>query len=238
MTPEERQLLDGLFDRIRQSSAAPRDREAEDLIRHAVEAQPYAPYLLAQAVIVQEEALKAAAARMQELEAERDAARAEAQRPASGGFLGSLFGGPPAAAPAGRSGSGIPSLGGARSFDREAPAAPMQPGGPWGGPGGAFGGRPGPFGGAGAGAGGGSFLRGALATAAGVAGGALLFSGIQSMLSGGLGEQATALGEDVQSALGGAPVAPVNAEDTSAAVDDAAFDDFDVDDGGDGGDWA
>jgi len=70
MTPEERQMLEGLFDRVKQSSAAPRDREAEDMIHQAVQAQPHAPYLLAQAVIVQEEGLKAAAARIQELEAE------------------------------------------------------------------------------------------------------------------------------------------------------------------------
>lgn len=235
MTPEERQLLDGLFERIRQSSAAPRDREAEDLIQRAVQAQPYAPYLLAQAVIVQEEALKAAAARMQELEAERDAARADAQRPAAGGFLGGLFGGPATSAP--RSASGIPSVGGSRPVDGGAMSA--QPGGPWGGAGGGFGGRPGPFGAAAPGAGGGSFLRGALATAAGVAGGALLFSGIQSMLSGGVGEEVSKLGEDVQGALGGAPVEPINHDDTAGTVDDASFDDFDADDGGgDGGDWA
>ncbi len=53
MSPEERQLLIGLFDRVRGAAANPRDREAEALIDDAVRAQPYAPYLLAQTVLVQ-----------------------------------------------------------------------------------------------------------------------------------------------------------------------------------------
>lgn len=234
MTPEERQMLEGLFDRVKQSSAAPRDREAETFIQQAVQAQPYAPYLLSQAVIVQEEGLKAAAARIQQLEAELEQARAQAQRPAAGGFLGGLFGSSqPAAAPPpqARSGSGVPSFGGQR--------APFQqlPSGPWGGQGGAFGGRPGPFGGAPA-AGGGSFLKGALATAAGVAGGALLFSGISSMMQG-AGDQVSALGDQAQQALGGAPVEPASApmEEEPGGYQEAAWDDPGADDMG-GDDWA
>jgi hypothetical protein len=238
MTPEERQMLEGLFDRVKQSSAAPRDREAEDMIHQAVQAQPHAPYLLAQAVIVQEEGLKAAAARIQELEAELDAARAQAQRPAAGGFLGGLFGGgsPAPAAPA-RSGSGVPSFGGQR-----APFQPSaQPSGPWGGQPGAPGGRPGPFGGGGGApaAGGGSFLRGAMATAAGVAGGALLFSGIQSLMAGGITDPVSAVG-DQASAAADAAMQPASApaEDPSAGYEEAAYDDPGADDFGDDGDWA
>ncbi len=237
MTPEERQLLEGLFDRVKQSSAAPRDREAEEFIQQAVQAQPHAPYLLAQAVIVQEEGLKAASARIQELEAELEQARAQAQRPAAGGFLGSLFGGgqPAAPAPQARSGSGVPSFGGPRAPFQQ----PAQPTGPWGGQGGAFGGRPGPFGGA-PGAGGGSFLRGAMATAAGVAGGALLFSGIQSLMAGGVTDPVSAVGDQAQAALGGAAVQPASAaaEDPSAGDEEAAYDDPGADDFGGDGDWA
>ncbi len=233
MTPEERQMLEGLFDRVKQAANAPRDPEAEQLILQAVQAQPYAPYLLAQAVIIQDEGLKAAANRIQELEAELEQARAQAQRP-SGGFLGGLFGGGAPAAPA-RSASGIPSFGG----QQRAPFQ-QQPSGPWGGQQGAFGGRPGPFGGGQPGAGG-SFLKGALATAAGVAGGALLFSGIQSMMQG-AGDQVSALGGDVQNALGGAPVEPAStAAEEQGGYEQAAWDDPGADDmGGDlgGDDWA
>ena len=68
MTPEERQLLSELFDRVRSASGNTRDPEAEAFIADQVRAQPYAPYLMAQAVIVQEEGLKKAAARIEELE--------------------------------------------------------------------------------------------------------------------------------------------------------------------------
>ena len=56
MSPEERQLLQGLFDRIRSGAANQRDREAEAFIADNIRQQPYAPYLLAQTVIVQDQA--------------------------------------------------------------------------------------------------------------------------------------------------------------------------------------
>ncbi len=68
MSPEERQLLVDLFDRTRQASSNPRDREAESFISDQVRSQPYAPYLLAQTVIVQDQALRAANERLQQLE--------------------------------------------------------------------------------------------------------------------------------------------------------------------------
>ena len=61
MTPQERQVLADLFERIRSAAAAPRDAEAEAFIAEAVRAQPYAPYLLAQTALVQQHALDAAA---------------------------------------------------------------------------------------------------------------------------------------------------------------------------------
>ena len=100
MSPEERQLLAGLFERTKAASSAPRDQEAETFISEQVKAQPYAPYLLAQTVIVQEQALEGANARIGELEAR---VRELESKPA-GGFLGGLFGSqnagvPPRAAP-------------------------------------------------------------------------------------------------------------------------------------------
>ena len=68
MTPEERQLIAGLFDRMRSFGAPDKDREAEALIGQSVRSNPDAPYMLVQSVLVQEQALQAANDRVQELE--------------------------------------------------------------------------------------------------------------------------------------------------------------------------
>src|SRR5262245_18418286 len=109
MSPEERQVLSSLFDRTSAAAATPRTADAEAFIGQALKDQPYAPYFLAQAVIVQEQGLKAAAVRIQELEArirELEAHRGE-NREQQGGFLGglgSLFGGGEREQPTRRSG--------------------------------------------------------------------------------------------------------------------------------------
>ncbi len=150
MQPQERELIAGLFDRLRPFESQPRDAEAEALIREGIARQPAAPYLLVQTVLVQEQALKAAAQqRIAELEANAGGA------PASSGFLGSAPRlGPWGAQPA------------AQAPAQAAPAtrSPLQA---------ALSGQP---------AGGGGFLRSAMATAAGVAGGALLFEGIRGLM--------------------------------------------------------
>ncbi len=46
MSPEERQLLTALFDRVRTAAATPRDREAEALIDQATREQPYPPPII------------------------------------------------------------------------------------------------------------------------------------------------------------------------------------------------
>ena len=56
MTPEERQMLAGLFERVASTAATPREPEAEAFINDAVRAQPHAPYVLAQTVLVQQQA--------------------------------------------------------------------------------------------------------------------------------------------------------------------------------------
>ena len=174
MTPDERQLLSGLFDRIKNAANQPRDREAESFIGDAVRSQPYAPYLLSQTVIVQEQALRAANDKLQELEAKVQSLESGQQASgADSGFLGGL----------GRSIFG----GGPSSPSR--PAQPVQPTGyapqPSYGQGG--GGSPGgPWGqGAAAPAQGGGFLKGALGAAAGVAGGVLLANSISGLFHGG-----------------------------------------------------
>jgi uncharacterized protein len=178
MSPEERDLLTGLFDRIRGAANTPRDQEAETLIQDATKTQPYAPYFLAQTVLVQDQALQAANSRLQELEGKvKELESKAASQPRSGGFLsglGSLFGGSgPSAAP--RAPAPPPSSGGwnqpppqggwQRPPQGYAPSGPVP--GPWSG-----------------GGGGGGFLTGALGTAAGVAGGVLLADSIRGLFAG------------------------------------------------------
>lgn len=187
MSPEERQLLTGLFDRVQSAANNPRDKEAEAFIAEATRALPYAPYLLAQTVIVQDQALQAANARLQELEAKvHDLEQRAAQQPSgSGGFLsglGSLFGagGPPPRGPTPSAGSRwqqSPPPSGWQPPPQQGygqqPYPPAQQPGPWGGPG--VGQAPSQ---------GGGFLKGALGAAAGVAGGVLLADSIRGLFGG------------------------------------------------------
>jgi len=186
MSPEERQLLAGLFERTKGAASAPRDQEAEAYINDQIKTQPAAPYLLAQTVIVQDHALQAANQRLQELEGQvrelQAQVQAQQQKPASGGFLGGLFGGGAASAPP----------------PRPAPQQSygQQPGGPWGAPPQQGGYAPQPAypqqggyapqqGGFAPPAQGGGFLKGALGAAAGVAGGVLLADSIRGLFHGG-----------------------------------------------------
>ncbi len=181
MSPDERSMLTALFERIRAASGNPRDRDAEALIADGVRAMPFAPYLLAQTVLVQEQALRAANDRVVELEAQL---AQQAQAPASGGsFLGgigkSIFGNDAPRA------SSLPGYAPARPQNY---AQPQQP---------AYGNSPGPWGSGQMGGGqmqaappassGGGFLKGALGAAAGVAGGVLLADSIRGMMGGGHG---------------------------------------------------
>src|SRR5947209_101149 len=69
MTPQERQLIDDLFDRLSRVESAPRDPEAMAAIAEGLRRAPNAVYALVQTVLVQDEALKRANSRIQELEA-------------------------------------------------------------------------------------------------------------------------------------------------------------------------
>lgn len=176
MTPQEKDLITQLVDRLKQAGGQPKDAEAEALIKAAVQATPDIPYVLVQTALIQTMSLEGAQARISELEREvAQAKAAAAAKPTS--FLGSLLGGgsrpaPQPVQPMGRPGS-VPQSGG---YGQQPPPgyAAQQP------PPGYAPQQAGPMGG-----GGSSFLRTAAMTAAGVAGGALLYHGISSMMSGG-----------------------------------------------------
>jgi hypothetical protein len=67
MTPQERQLIDDLFDRLARLEGQPRDPQAQQAIENGLSRAPNALYPLVQTVLVQDEALKRAQARLAEL---------------------------------------------------------------------------------------------------------------------------------------------------------------------------
>jgi uncharacterized protein len=170
MTPAERALVTELFDRLATLENASRDPQAEGLIRDGMRRAPNAAYSLVQTMLLQDEALKQADARIQELESQPGSGAAPSREP---GFLDSmrdaLLGRPQAAEP--RAGS-VPSVRPAdaprssawgapqdfRAGDQAMAAEPMRPGG--------------------------SFLGTAAATAAGVIGGSLLANSMRGMMGG------------------------------------------------------
>lgn len=193
MSPDERQLITDLFERMRSFGPVDKDREADALIQQAVRATPDAAYKLVQSVLVQENALQESGNRIQDLEAQvadLQAALAAPQRqPAGGGsFLGGLFGGGKAAAPA----QSVPVSGRSSGFGQ----APQQGGSPWGQQRqapqqGSMGGGYAPQQGYAQQApmqqqpAGGGFMKSAMTTAAGVAGGMLAAGAIRDMMGGG-----------------------------------------------------
>lgn len=186
MTPQEKDLITTLLERLRGAAGQPKDPEADALIRQAMAEQPDAPYLLTQTVLIQDISLHTAQNRIAELE--KQLADAQAAKPAPS-FLGGLFGRSEPAAPA-ASGS-VPSAGpwsrpqppSAPPQQTMAPAAFAQPGYGQGG----YAQPPGGMGSVFGSGGGGGFLRQAATTAAGIAGGALLFQGIESLFGRGMG---------------------------------------------------
>ena len=93
MDQNERQIIEELFGKLRQAEAqsGPRDAQAEGFIREQVARQPAAPYLMAQAIVIQEQALAQSQARIQELEEQLRSRPAASS--GGGGLFGSLFGG-------------------------------------------------------------------------------------------------------------------------------------------------
>ncbi len=259
MTPQERQLVDDLFDRLSKLEGAPRDPDAAAAIAQGLRSAPNAVYALVQTVLLQDEALKRANSRIQELEA----GGAGEQRQ-SGGFLDSMretiFGQERGSVPNVRPPdlASRPTWNSGQVLQQAQGPAPYNQG-PYGQP---YGAPQAPMGG-----GGGSFLGTAAAAAAGVVGGSLLLGSIRSMMGGGshqsfgdtagLGDKATGQTPwSDQSGSGLAREAGINdigssgrgADDNSRAGlfdsasndddhDDADLDsdDFDGDGDGDGG---
>ena len=160
MTPQEKDLIQAVFDRLARAGGGAKDSEAQAFIEGQVRRQPDAAYGLTQAVIVLEAGLNQAQQKISEMQRQLDEARGGAAQ--SGGFLGSS-----------PWGSGSVPRSGAQPQPQPAyapqPVYAPQPGasGPWAQP-----------------SGGSSFLRNAATMAAGVAGGTLIAEGLTSLFSG------------------------------------------------------
>ena len=177
MTPQERQLVDDLFDRLTKVESAPRDPDAVAAINEGLRKAPNAVYALVQTALLQDEALKRADSRIQELEA-----HGGAEQQQSGGFLDSMRdaifgqgqprGSVPNVPP--REASSRPVWNSGQAMQQsQGPGQYNQP--PYGQP---YGAPQAPMGG------GGSFLGTAAAAAAAVVGGSLLLNSIRSMMGG------------------------------------------------------
>jgi hypothetical protein len=179
MTPQERQLINELFQRLASLESNPRDPDAEAMIREGLRRAPNAVYSLVQSVLVQDEALKAANNRIQDYEQQFGGPQQE--QPQQRGFLDSMRdsifgregsrGSVPSVPQSGAAPGGSDPWGRQQGYQQQAYAqqpgyqagAPMQPQ---------------------AGGGGGSFLGTAAAAAAGMIGGSLLMNGIRSAMAG------------------------------------------------------
>jgi hypothetical protein len=116
MDRNDQQAIEQLFGKLSavERQMPQRDADADAYIRDQIATQPAAPYYMAQTIVMQEQALQGAQARIEELEAQAAAPRQ------SGGLFGSLFG---SSAPAPRRSGAVPTIG--RQAAGAAPASPF-----------------------------------------------------------------------------------------------------------------
>ncbi len=173
MTEDERSLIAELFNRLVTLENSPRDPAAEQAIYDGFQQAPNAAYALVQTVLVQDEALKRAQARIQELEQ----AAGGGEPPRDTSFLGSMR--QTLGLGESRRGGSVPSINagmsaawrntGTTAMQAQPEPAPQAP----------------PMAPAYGPSGGSSFLGTAAAAAAGVVGGSLLMGSLRSLMGGG-----------------------------------------------------
>jgi hypothetical protein len=151
MTPDEKNMLTELANKVAQTPAPPKDPEAEDFIRTRIGSRPDALYLMTQTVLIQNMALEQAQQQIAQLQG-----GGQGQVP-GGSFLGAGGSRGYNAGPSGSSYAAPPPQQQYTQYSAPPPQAAQAPSG-----------QP-------------SFLRGAAQTAAGVAAGALAFEGVRSL---------------------------------------------------------
>jgi hypothetical protein len=210
MDASEQKLISDLFARMRGMQGIDKDHDAASLIDRETAANPDAAYLLTQSVLVQEQALQKANQRIAELETQVSELQTARPAAAATAVPQAGFGARPSAVPASGVGRGAP-MGvpagamAANDAGREAPGRDRAA--------------------EGRGAQSGGFMAQAMTTAAGVAGGMLLASGISSLFSGSNTDSSSASATDTASAT---PTDTSQQATETAAADqqqDAAQDD-------------
>lgn len=213
MNPQEKQVLENFLNQLVQARVDTKDAQADALITAAITRQPDAAYLLVQRTLMLDQALAAARTQISSLQNELQAARASASpsSSSSGSFLDSANTWGYGASPR----QGVSPVAQAQAMST--PAIPIQPAST---PRSSF------FGGFG------STLGNIATTAAGVAGGALLFQGIENLFHHNSGS-----GFFSQSAMGSAPTETIvnnfyegdtSRDDGFAAQSDSNFLDTDL----------
>ena len=117
MDRNDQQAIESLFKKLAnvERQSPPRDAEAEAYIREQIARQPGAPYYMAQTIVVQEQALNAAQARIEELERQL-----ASRQGASGGMFSGILGD---SRQSSRSAGSVPRVG---RPEAEAPANPLH----------------------------------------------------------------------------------------------------------------
>jgi hypothetical protein len=179
MTPQENSMLEDLVRKVGETQLTEKDPEADQLLRQELGRDPDAVYKLAQTVLVQNLALNQARAQIREMQQTQQ----QVQPARATSFLGGLLGhrDPPMPTPPQYQQVPSPQPPGYQA----PPQYAISP--PYAGPG------PSPAG---------SFLRSAATTAVGIAGGALVFEGIESLMRGfghGSGEWSSGFGSGAPS---------------------------------------
>ena len=90
MTPEERQLLTTLADRIKNTPPQQQDAEAAQLLQQLTRERPDTVYVLAQTVLIQDFALRSAQAQIEDLQRQLSQQQPPSPERGSGSFLGSV----------------------------------------------------------------------------------------------------------------------------------------------------
>lgn len=219
MNPQESQALQDFLNQLTQARGIAKDPQADALIASAVAQQPDAAYLLVQRALLMDQALNAAKAQIANLQSQVQAAQSPAR-----GFLDPANTWGNSAAPASRPAVPYPA---APIQQQAAPTyqAPLQ----------ASAATPGFFGG-----GIGNVLGSVATTAAGVAGGAFLFQGIEHLMGNGGNHGGGLFGQQAATPLA-VPVENTtinnyygddnSSDDNSGTSNDIASNDADSDDG-------
>ena len=233
MTPDEQRMIQDLFQRLASQGAVSKDPQADRVISDALRSNRDAGYMLVQTALVYEHQMEEQELRIRDMEDQIAdlQSRGTAAAPAAGGgsFLGGRIGSarssvPPVSAPQGSPWQTAP---------QQQPAAPQRSG--WFGGGGQQA-APAPMAQAPAASGG--FMRSALQTAAGVAGGMMVANSLSGLFGGGNNAHAAGQNADNSGALRDADATQDELQDAALEADATQDEAQDVSSGGDaGGGW-